>query len=78
MTALPHKGFARAEALRLQMVREFVGLGLQLPQCDLAVAALDGTRIGGGIDRVFEQISDVVSHSTRLEHVLVCGYHHAP
>jgi hypothetical protein len=64
---------AGADALALQVVREPVGLGLQVGVRRDAIAHLDGGVVGGGVDRVLEQVSDVEGHDRRLEHVLVCG-----
>ncbi len=59
--------------LRLQVVREAVGLGLQLGVGHDPVTDLDGGVVGRRVDGVFEEVSDVVSHAARLEHVLVLG-----
>jgi len=54
-------------------VREPVGLGFQVGVRRDAIAHLEGRVVGGGVDRVLEQVSDVEGHDRRLEHVLVCG-----
>ena len=64
---------ARTHPLRLQVVRQPVGVGLQVGVRHDPVADLQGRVVGCGVDGVFEEISDVVSHDPRLEHVLVFG-----
>jgi hypothetical protein len=54
-------------------VREPVGVDLQVGVRHDPVAHLQGTVVGCGVDGVFEEIGDVVSHDPRLEHVLVFG-----
>ncbi|GAA4718818.1 hypothetical protein GCM10023349_43510 [Nocardioides conyzicola] len=64
---------ARSHPLGLQVVSEPVRVGLQLGVGHDPVAYLEGRVVGRGVDGVFEEISDVVSHAARLEHVLVLG-----
>ena len=62
---------ARPHPLRLQVVREPVGVGLQLGVGDDPVPDLHGGVVGRGVDGVLEEVSDVDGHGARLEHVLV-------
>ena len=64
---------SRADSLGLQVVRQPVGVGLQIGVRHDPFSDLQGGVVGCGVDGVFEEISDVVSHGPRLEHVLVFG-----
>jgi hypothetical protein len=54
-------------------VREPVGVSLQLGVGHDTVPELDGRVVRRDVDGVFEEVSDIVSHAARLEHVLVFG-----
>ena len=64
---------ALPDPLAGQVVGQLVGLTLELCVSHFAVADLDRHLLGRGVDGVFEEVSDVVAHGARLEHVLVLG-----
>ncbi|GAB3007339.1 hypothetical protein GCM10027097_75380 [Amycolatopsis acidiphila] len=55
------------------MVGEPVGTAVQFRVGDLTTAAHDRGAIRHGVDGVLEEIRDVVSHSAKVEHVIVLG-----
>ncbi|GAW48133.1 predicted protein [Nocardioides sp. PD653-B2] len=59
--------------LRLEIVGEAVGVRLELGVVDDPVAHLQCGVRRRDVDGVFEEVSDVVSHDARLEHVLILG-----
>ena len=61
----------RLDPLGGQVVRQLVALALELGVGRGAVTHLHREVVGGGVDGVFEEISDVQGHGPRLEHVLV-------
>ena len=62
-----------ADTVRREVVSEPVGLLLQLGVGDLVVSTGDGETVRKEIDRMLEQIRDVVGHAEKLEPVTVSG-----
>jgi acyl-CoA synthetase (AMP-forming)/AMP-acid ligase II len=64
---------AGADSLGLQVVREPVGLDLELGVRHRAVADLHSRLVGRRVHGMLEEVCDVQGHGAILEHVLVCG-----